>query len=140
MEAPIYHKGLARKGPTSREAVLMHAVARLALHPLIFNIQTSWVKLGMDGATACLSAGANDLGGSLMNESISRAAGAAHGQEFGPAEMRTFILGLGRKPGQRTTLYEDVDGDRIIASDSAIELAPIIQTPASKFAHGEVSG
>ena len=140
MEAPIYHKGLARKGPTSREAVLMHAVARLALHPLIFNIQTSWVKLGMDGATACLSAGANDLGGSLMNESISRAAGAAHGQEFAPAEMKAFILGLGRKPRQRTTLYEDVDGERIIASDSAIELAPIIQTPASKFAHGEVSG
>ncbi len=94
----------------------------------------------MDGATACLSAGANDLGGSLMNESISRAAGATHGQEFAPAEMKAFILGLGRKPHQRTTLYEDVDGERIIASDSAIELAPIIQTPASKFAHGEVSG
>jgi len=140
MEAPIYHKGLARKGPTAREAVLMHAIARLVLHPLINNIQTSWVKLGTDGATACLSAGANDLGGSLMNESISRAAGATHGQEFAPADIRDFILGLGRKPRQRTTLYEDADGERTIASDGANKLVPIIQTPASKFAHGGVVG
>ena len=140
MEAPIYHKGLARKGPTAREAVLMHAIARLVLHPLINNIQTSWVKLGTDGATACLSAGANDLGGSLMNESISRAAGAMHGQEFAPADIRDFILGLGRKPRQRTTLYEDADGERTIASDGANKLVPIIQTPASKFAHGGVVG
>ena len=76
MEAPIYLKGGARPGPTFREAVLMHAVARLALHPHITNIQTSWVKMGVEGAQACLEAGANDLGGTLMNESISRAAGA----------------------------------------------------------------
>ena len=76
MEAPIYLKGRSRLGPTWREAVLMHAVARLALHPVIPNIQCSWVKLGPEGAAACLNAGCNDLGGTLMNESISRAAGA----------------------------------------------------------------
>ena len=87
MEAPMYLRGQARKGPTLREAVLMHAVARLALHPLITNIQTSWVKMGPDGAALCLNAGANDLGGTLMNESISRAAGTQHGQEFPPEAM-----------------------------------------------------
>ncbi len=87
MEAPMYLKGAARRGPTFREAVLMHAVARLALHPHITNIQTSWVKMGPQGAAACLEAGANDLGGTLMNESISRAAGTEHGQEFPPEAM-----------------------------------------------------
>ena len=76
MEAPMHLHGQRRLGPTYREAVLMHAVARLVLHPLIPNIQTSWVKMGPDGAAACLKAGANDLGGTLMNESITRAAGA----------------------------------------------------------------
>ena len=69
----------------------MHAVARLALHPLITNIQTSWVKMGPDGAALCLNAGANDLGGTLMNESISRAAGTQHGQELPPADMDALI-------------------------------------------------
>ncbi len=84
MEAPMYLRGMARKGPTLREAILMHAVARLVLNPLITNIQTSWVKMGPEGAAMCLNAGANDLGGTLMNESISRAAGTQHGQEFPP--------------------------------------------------------
>ena len=88
MEAPMYLRGLARKGPTFREAVLMHAVSRLVLHPLIPNIQTSWVKMGPEGVAACLQAGANDLGGTLMNESISRAAGTEHGQEFPPRRWR----------------------------------------------------
>ena len=70
--------------PTLRETVLIHAVSRLVLHPHITNIQTSWVKMGIEGAKMCLNAGANDLGGTLMNESISRAAGATHGQELGP--------------------------------------------------------
>ncbi len=87
MEAPMQLRGQSRFGPTYREAVLMHAVARLALHPLIPNIQTSWVKMGPDGAAACLKAGANDLGGTLMNESITRAAGATHGQEMPPEAM-----------------------------------------------------
>ena len=105
MEAPIYLKGRARKGPTFREALLMHAVARLVLHPLITNIQASWPKMGPDGAVACLAAGANDMGGTLMNESISRAAGATHGQEIEPGRMEALIRGAGRDPVQRTTLY-----------------------------------
>src|SRR4029453_208072 len=89
MEAPIYLQGRARPGPTFREAVLIHAVARLALHPHITNIQASWVKLGIEGAQAALRAGANDLGGTLMNESISRAAGASHGRGRHFMESRT---------------------------------------------------
>jgi FO synthase len=112
MEAPIYLKGLARPGPTFREALLMHAVARLALHPHITNIQASWVKLGIDGAQAVLRAGANDLGGTLMNESISRAAGASHGQEMPPERMEKAIRALGREPRQRTTLYGTPDPER----------------------------
>jgi FO synthase len=112
MEAPIYLKGLARPGPTFREALLMHAVARLALHPHITNIQASWVKLGIDGAQAVLRAGANDLGGTLMNESISRAAGASHGQEMPPERMEKAIRALGREPRQRTTLYGTPDPKR----------------------------
>ena len=96
MEAPMYLRGMARKGPTLREAVLMHAVSRLVLHPLITNIQTSWVKMGPEGAAMCLNAGANDLGGTLMNESISRAAGTQHGQEFPPEAMEALIHGIGR--------------------------------------------
>ena len=105
MEAPMYLRGMARKGPTLREAVLMHAVARLVLHPLISNIQTSWVKMGPEGAAMCLEAGANDMGGTLMNESISRAAGTQHGQEFPPEEMEALIQRLGRMPVQRDTVY-----------------------------------
>jgi FO synthase len=109
MEAPLYLKGKARKGPTWRESVLMHAVSRLVLHPLVTNIQASWVKLGPTGAARALQAGANDLGGTLMNESISRAAGTQHGQEFAPEAMERLIAGLDRVPRQRTTLYQDVD-------------------------------
>jgi FO synthase len=85
--------------------VLVHAAARLALHPWITNVQASWVKLGLGGAQAALQAGANDLGGTLMNESISRAAGAEHGQELPPERMEAAIRALGRTPRQRTTLY-----------------------------------
>src|SRR3954453_2626677 len=119
MEAPIYLKGGARPGPTFREAVLMHAVSRLALHPYVTNIQTSWVKMGVEGAQTCLQAGANDLGGTLMNESISRAAGASHGQEMPPAAMDACIRCAGREPQQRTTLYAPAPDDRRIASYQA---------------------
>jgi FO synthase len=105
MEAPMALRGKARKGPTFREALLMHAVARLALHPLIPNIQASWVKLGREGAARVLRAGANDLGGTLMNESITRAAGASHGQELSPAAMDALIASSGRNPRQRSTAY-----------------------------------
>ena len=108
-EAPLYRRGRARKGPTFRETALMHAVSRLALHPQVSNIQASWVKLGPEGVRACLDVGVNDLGGTLMNESISRAAGAVHGQEFTVAALRRLILSAGRTPRQRTTTYEPVE-------------------------------
>jgi FO synthase len=137
MEAPMYLRGQARKGPTLREAVLMHAVARLALHPLITNIQTSWVKMGPDGATLCLNAGANDLGGTLMNESISRAAGTQHGQEFPPEAMEALINSIGRIPVQRDTLYRPAVQERRVASFNAPELAPVVQTPPRKVLAAE---
>ena len=113
MEAPIYLKGRARRGPTFREAVLMHAVARLALHPLIPNIQASWVKMGPEGVEACLRAGANDLGGTLMDESITRAAGAvARPGDDAAAMLEGIIRAIGRVPRQRTTLYADVPEER----------------------------
>ena len=87
--------------------VLMHAVARLALHPHITNIQTSWVKMGLEGAASCLRAGCNDLGGTLMNESITRAAGARHGQEMTPETLETVIATCGRTAYQRSTLYQN---------------------------------
>jgi FO synthase len=101
----------------------MHAVSRLALHPWITNIQASWVKLGLAGAQACLCSGANDLGGTLMNESISRAAGASHGQEMPPERMEAAIRELGREPRQRTTLYGTPDPDRVGRSYGAPPLA-----------------
>jgi FO synthase len=109
-EAPMYRQGLSRRGPTFREAVLMHAVARLVLSPAIANIQTSWVKMGLQGAGRCLRAGANDLGGTLMNESITRAAGALHGQEMQPAILESTIRSLDRVPRQRNTLYGSTGG------------------------------
>ncbi|HEX2050210.1 MAG TPA: 5-amino-6-(D-ribitylamino)uracil--L-tyrosine 4-hydroxyphenyl transferase CofH [Actinomycetota bacterium] len=106
MAAPIYLKGRARRGPTFEEALKMHAVARIALHGRIPNIQVSWVKMGVEGARLALQAGANDLGGTLMNENISRAAGARHGQELDPEGMESLIRSIGRTPRRRTTLYE----------------------------------
>ena len=134
MEAPIYLKGRARRGPTYREAVLMHAVSRLALHPLIPNIQVSWVKMGDAGSKACLQAGANDMGGTLMNESISRAAGASHGQEMPPEAMDALISSIGRLPRQRTTTYGVPPEERQRTSYEAAELTPIVLTPAKKYA------
>ena len=133
METPIYLKGRARRGATWREAVLMHAVARLALHPLVANIQTSWVKMGGGGAAFCLDAGANDLGGTLMNESITRAAGAVHGQEMPPEAMEALIRGIGRAPRQRTTLYADAPAARKAASFGAAPLAEPVNTPARRY-------
>jgi FO synthase len=105
MEAPLWRKGRTRSGPSFREAVLMHAVPRLVLHPVIKNIQTSWVKMGAQGAALCLDAGANDLGGTLMNESITRAAGGVHGQELNAATLQALARSVGRATRQRTTLY-----------------------------------
>ncbi len=123
MEAPMWLKGQARSGPTFGETLLVHAVARLALHPWITNIQVSWVKLGPEGVAAALRAGVNDLGGTLMNESISRAAGAEHGQEFPPDAMEALIRASGRTPRQRTTLYGDAPAERREASFGAAPLS-----------------
>ena len=133
-ETPLHLKGLSRLGPTYREAVLMHAVARLALHPVVKNIQTSWVKMGRDGVAACLQAGANDLGGTLMNESITRAAGALHGEETPPEIMEQIISALGRRPRQRTTLYGDAPPERVAASFSARPLQRTTTNVAPKSA------
>ncbi|MDH3452804.1 MAG: 5-amino-6-(D-ribitylamino)uracil--L-tyrosine 4-hydroxyphenyl transferase CofH [Gammaproteobacteria bacterium] len=132
IEAPLFRNGYARKGPTFRESILMHAVARLALYPHITNIQTSWVKMGIAGAEACLNAGCNDLGGTLMNESISRAAGAAHGQALSPTAIESLIREAGRVPQQRTTLYEPLAGEQAKLLFDAEPLQPIINTMARR--------
>jgi FO synthase len=131
MEAPIYLKGRARKGPTWRETVLMHAIARLVLHPLIPNIQASWVKAGADGVRLLLQSGANDLGGTLMNESISRAAGTEHGQEMPPEAMDRLIGSIGRTPVQRTTLYGTPRESQRAKSYDAAPLTAVVQTPVT---------
>jgi FO synthase len=131
-EAPMYLRGRARRGPTFREAVLLHAVARIALYPHLPNIQASWVKMGPEGVRACLHAGANDLGGTLMNESITRAAGAAHGQEFPPAELEQLIRDSGRTPWPRTTLYAEAPAERREAARHAAPLADYVNTPVRR--------
>ena len=106
MASPIYLQHKSRRGPTFRETVLMHAIARIAYHGLIDNIQVSWTKIGHAGATQLLQAGCNDLGGTLMNENISRAAGASHGQEMTEDSFREIVEPLGRTLRQRSTLYD----------------------------------
>jgi FO synthase len=108
MAAPMYLQGKSRPGPTFREALLVHAVARIAYHGWVPNIQVSWVKMGADGARQALMAGANDLGGTLMDENISRAAGASHGQAMDEVAFRAVTGPIGRPLEQRTTLYERV--------------------------------
>jgi FO synthase len=123
MASPIYLKRSARRGPTFRETLLMHAVGRLALHPWIENVQVSWVKAGPQGAVEALNAGVNDLGGTLMNESISRAAGSEWGQELTPQRMEELIRSAGRVPRQRTTLYGDAPAEQVARSFAAAPLA-----------------
>ena len=108
MATPMYLKRAARRGPTWREVLLVHAVARIAFHGLIDHVQASWVKLGASGARQLLQAGVDDLGGTLMDENISRAAGANHGQSLDEAGFRAIVEPLGRPLAQRTTLYEPV--------------------------------
>ena len=136
MESPIYLKGNARKGPTFREGVLIHAVARLALHPVFRNIQASWTKLGHEGVKACLRAGVNDLGGTLMNETITRAAGASHGQETSPEEMEAIIRSAGRTPRQRSTDYGQASEVQTARSFGAKTLIEPEYTSARKYDRG----
>src|SRR6187200_234628 len=129
MEAPMYLHGHARRGPTYGEALLVHAVARLALHPHITNIQVSWVKLGPDGVRQALAAGVNDLGGTLMNESISRAAGSEWGQELPPEAMEELIRSAGRTPRQRTTTYGEPPAEQRRRSFGAEPLLAPLNPP-----------
>jgi FO synthase len=132
MEAPMYLRGRSRRGPSFREAVLMHAVSRLVFNGYIDNIQASWVKMGAAGVAACLNAGVNDLGGTLMNESITRAAGSAHGQEWSWAYMQAQIVAAGRQPRCRTTLYADASGAQQLKAQGAVELLPLVNEGAAK--------
>jgi len=109
VEAPNWRKGQTRSGPTWREAMLMHAVARIALHGAIPNIQSSWVKLGLEGAVAMLECGVNDLGGTLMDESITRAAGGVNGQMLDTETAGDAVRRIGRRIVQRTTLYRHLE-------------------------------
>jgi len=130
MASPIHLQGKSRLGPTFREVLLMHAVGRIAYRGSIDNIQVSWVKCGTVGASQILQAGANDLGGTLMDESISRAAGASHGQEVDEFELRSIVEGIGRPLEQRTTLYgrvttlgrrlRPVDDDGLLATHAHV--------------------
>jgi FO synthase len=133
MEAPIYLKGLARLGPTFREAVLMHAVSRLVFHAPIPNIQASWVKLGPVGLQHCLRAGVNDVGGTLMDETITRSAGAIHGQEMPPETLESLIRDAGRVPRQRTTLYDTPPQERRVAAIDRPALKPTVITLARGY-------
>ena len=129
-EAPITLRGLTRRGPTFEECLVLHAAARLVLDPHIANIQASWVKLGAEGAAQLLASGVNDLGGTLMDESITRAAGATHGQECTPREFEQVIRAAGRVPMQRTTLYGEPSSERVLASFDA---APLERTPPPPY-------
>ena len=133
MESPMFLRGRARRGPTLREAVLIHAVARLTLDPWVVNIQTSWVKMGPDGMRLALAAGANDVGGTLMNESITRAAGAGFGQEMPPERLESIIREAGRSPRHRTTRYTDAPAERRNAAFGAPALSEPVNRRARRF-------
>ncbi len=106
MASPIYLQKKSRRGPTFRETVLMHAIGRIAYHGLIDNVQVSWVKIGTSGAAQLLQAGCNDLGGTLMDENISRAAGANHGQMMTEGRFGEIVAPLRRTLQQRNTRYD----------------------------------
>jgi FO synthase len=129
MASPIYLQRKARRGPTFRENLLMHSVARIAYHGLIDNIQASWVKIGFDGVRQLLQAGVNDLGGTLVDENISRAAGAQHGQQVRQEDLEGLVAPLGRTLEQRTTLYGRVErGHRLTVTreDDGRTLIPLV--------------
>ncbi len=137
MATPIFIQGKARRGPTFREVLLMHAVGRIAYRETIPNVQASWVKCGIVGTRQILQAGANDLGGTLMDENISRAAGASHGQELDEAEFRSIVEPIGRTLAQRTTLYgrKQTVGRRLRPVEEhpvTVEAEPVVLTMGVK--------
>ena len=119
MASPIYLQRKARRGPTFRETILVHAIARIVYHGLIDNVQVSWTKIGVEGARQLLRSGCNDLGGTLMDENISRAAGAAHGQKMSEDSVGAVVSPLGRTLEQRTTLYGRASGGKELTSSRA---------------------
>ena len=131
MASPIYLQKKARRGPTFRENLLVHAVARIAFDGSIDHVQSSWVKIGFDGVRQLLQAGVDDLGGTLMDENISRAAGAEHGQQVTEADLLGLVEPLGRRLVQRTTLYERVPAGhrlRVARADDGRVLIPVVGT------------
>jgi len=124
--APIYLAGVARPGPTPRENRVVHAMARILLHGLIDNVQCSWVKLGVDGCRDVLAGGVNDLGGTLMEETISRMAGSEHGSRKTVAELEAIAAAAGRPSRQRTTSYAVVDPERHDAARRAARALTIV--------------
>jgi FO synthase len=128
--APVYLAGIARPGPTLRDNLAVTAMARLLLHPEIRNIQTSWVKLGTEGAARMLRSGANDLGGTLMEETISRMAGSSYGSYRSIQDLEAIAALAGRPARQRTTTYGEVPAERIAAGRAADgrlpELLPVL--------------
>jgi FO synthase len=132
MATPIYLQKRARRGPTFREVLLVHAVGRIAYRGWIDNVQVSWVKVGANGARQALVAGCNDLGGTLMDENISRAAGASHGQEIDDRDLLDIVEPLGRRLEQRTTLYGRTQtvGRRLRARDSVHIPVTSVSAPA----------
>lgn len=129
-ESPLYaqNPGEVRPGPTADEVDLMHAVSRIMLHGFIDNIQVSWTKLGAARAMEMLGRGVNDLGGTLMNESISRSAGSNHGQEITAGELCRLIRAAGRVPVRRNTIYEEIE---VFDDHDPEELAPLVARGAS---------
>jgi FO synthase len=128
--APLYLAGVARPGPTKQENRAVHALARIMLHGRIDNIQTSWVKLGVDGCREMLRGGVNDLGGTLMEETISRMAGSEHGSMKTVADLREIVAGLpGRTARQRTTTYGVVSDERVAAAAHYDGTLPGVATP-----------
>jgi FO synthase len=131
--APIYLAGVARPGPTPRENRVVHAMARILLHGRIDNIQCSWVKLGVDGCRQLLTGGVNDLGGTLMEETISRMAGSQHGSAKTTRDLKDIVAGLpGRTTRQRTTTYGHVNTERLAAADTFTGTLPSLVLTASK--------
>jgi len=130
LNAPVYLAGIARPGPTVRENVVVHAMARLLLHNRIDHIQTSWVKLGERGTQQMLQGGADDLGGTLMEETISRMAGSTHGSRMSVDELESVVRGIGRSPRQRTTTYDAPTDERRTAARAVVLPAPVQESIA----------
>jgi FO synthase len=125
-ESPLYtqNPNEVRPGPTADEVDLMHAVSRIMLHGHIDNIQVSWTKLGAERARQMMARGVNDIGGTLMNESISRSAGSKHGQEITAKELVDLIRSAGRMPVRRNTVYDVMD---VFDDHDPVDIAPLVE-------------